>query len=1091
VAEARSDGILRLAVAMRGGVSLAVWIGGAFFEIDRVRRAEPGDELVKGLFALTSFKSLEMDILTGASAGGLNAAIGGLAISRGQPSDLRETWIEAADIDRLLDWEPVPADAVGPKPNPKQRRSILNGDYFLRKVVERAQKLADTTPTKTARPVEMYLAATVFGGIEIHDAAEPALGERRHEAFFHFRHLARAQAFSDLFAPEIADRLGRAARSTASFPGAFEPVRAPMASFAGQLHLPRTDTAVDEVQLYDGGVVDNIPVARAIRASAAAPAVDVVRRWVVFLHPSPSLRVGAPQQDTTSVPSIPEVITDVVGSRGAETLLDDLDVLHSHNQDAATQAIQRYSLCDRAFGQQPPAKQNPSTPSVDASWLYGLLENPEATLPWLPIGKTVPLSPLVGCSPSKRYGERVALLTRLLERDDTIRPFARIARSAHVVVDWIRWVEDRTTESWADERRVVYDVMVVATLLESGLDHAFLAAAPSARLDVLEARLAETEASGDLHKLIAALGIVTTKVEYEVPLVERVPHAVRETLDQLAEGHVPPSAAPAVDGMATSQHLLRKLGIVGASLRAKSGTAADEGTPSLFTLVRRELPLESTPEEVEACLLTVDAACAGLHRGRTTGITRTLEYLRMSGAAPTPLADPEFAPSRLPKFDSLEVRGGHVDPKKKLAGDRVGNFSAFLSPRFRANDWMWGRMDAATGLVDILLRPAHLAGSSDDLICNVKKVVTAPITGAASSALAQSGDRICRDLWSAYCDAVCEEIVDAVAAREAKQEFSPDALSSVRALVLTRWHLELFLNDVADVLGQPLEPGAKPDVLPPMHQPTTLAEAQDNVRLAMRAYDKTDRHVGDIWGRRKTTALGVRVADRAARAATAKVPVVGRSAQLVLAAVLMFAVDAVLLRGAFLVSWALLVNVVLVPRVDDALRAVIVVLSLVLSLGYWRVCVKRKEHDKWRGTLTLALAALPTGFGIAALWVHDSPFRSPAPMAASSPLDLLRDADSSLWWSVGAVGVASAIATALLWVWAKPAWMLCLAAFAGLTMAWWVVVGAWTAPTSPDPDADLGFWLTRVAYGGSMWIPAIGLAVLATIIALNCSPEDR
>jgi hypothetical protein len=33
---------LRLALGMRGGVSLAIWIGGACSEIDRVRRADTG-----------------------------------------------------------------------------------------------------------------------------------------------------------------------------------------------------------------------------------------------------------------------------------------------------------------------------------------------------------------------------------------------------------------------------------------------------------------------------------------------------------------------------------------------------------------------------------------------------------------------------------------------------------------------------------------------------------------------------------------------------------------------------------------------------------------------------------------------------------------------------------------------------------------------------------------------------------------------------------------------------------------------------------------------------------------------------------------
>jgi hypothetical protein len=39
----------------------------------------------------------------------------------------------------------------------------------------------------------------------------------------------------------------------------------------------------------------------------------------------------------------------------------------------------------------------------------------------------------------------------------------------------------------------------------------------------------------------------------------------------------------------------------------------------------------------------------------------------------------------------------------KLAGNQLSNFGAFLSARWRLNDWIWGRLDAAASLVDVLL----------------------------------------------------------------------------------------------------------------------------------------------------------------------------------------------------------------------------------------------------------------------------------------------------------------------------------------------------------------------------------------------------
>ena len=54
--------------------------------------------------------------------------------------------------------------------------------------------------------------------------------------------------------------------------------------------------------------------------------------------------------------------------------------------------------------------------------------------------------------------------------------------------------------------------------------------------------------------------------------------------------------------------------------------------------------------------------------------------------------------------DRATQRGIHVD--LKLAGNELANFSAFLLPEWRSNDWLWGRLDAVPTLVDLLVTPA-------------------------------------------------------------------------------------------------------------------------------------------------------------------------------------------------------------------------------------------------------------------------------------------------------------------------------------------------------------------------------------------------
>ena len=191
----------------------------------------------------------------------------------------------------------------------------------------------------------------MFGGVPVVEATDPTFTDRRRQAYFHFRHLAVSPAFSDTCGkPESAERLGRAARASASFPVAFDPVVLDAAAFSGRLQLPAGAPIPTTLRLFDGGILDNIPVARAIRAAAASPAQEPVRRWVVYLHPSPTLpKPLASETDGLEAPHVAKVVADLLAGRGVETLLDDLEVLREHNREAESQRVQRYSACHAAF----------------------------------------------------------------------------------------------------------------------------------------------------------------------------------------------------------------------------------------------------------------------------------------------------------------------------------------------------------------------------------------------------------------------------------------------------------------------------------------------------------------------------------------------------------------------------------------------------------------------------------------------------------------------------------------------------------------------------------------------------------------------
>ena len=52
-----------------------------------------------------------------------------------------------------------------------------------------------------------------------------------------------------------------------------------------------------------------------------------------------------------------------------------------------------------------------------------------------------------------------------------------------------------------------------------------------------------------------------------------------------------------------------------------------------------------------------------------------------------------------------ELDSSRVMPEHKLSGLGLAHFASFYKGSWRANDWMWGRLDGASRLVDVLLDP--------------------------------------------------------------------------------------------------------------------------------------------------------------------------------------------------------------------------------------------------------------------------------------------------------------------------------------------------------------------------------------------------
>ena len=134
---------LRFALSMRGGVSLAVWIGGAVAEIETLRKASQASDqdattasVYQRLLKLANYGEVEVDILTGASAGGLNGAIYAASLVYGFDfAAMADVWLQLADVEALS--RPATATTGG------KALSLFDGDgYFLKKCEQELNRTA-------------------------------------------------------------------------------------------------------------------------------------------------------------------------------------------------------------------------------------------------------------------------------------------------------------------------------------------------------------------------------------------------------------------------------------------------------------------------------------------------------------------------------------------------------------------------------------------------------------------------------------------------------------------------------------------------------------------------------------------------------------------------------------------------------------------------------------------------------------------------------------------------------------------------------------------------------------------------------------
>ena len=811
---------LRLALGMRGGVSLAVWIGGACREIEALRGGQ--DDFWRGLREVAGYEEVTVDVMAGASAGGLNGAIYAASLQYGlDMTRLRGIWLELGQIEQLM-------RRVGPdEPMP----SLLDGDgAFLAPLhAKLSELLAEAEAAGRGAggpPIDLQLSATHVEPIRC-GAPSPddeQLQTTRFAGRFHFRQGTERWDGSDFPQDGPARdaavwRLAVAARATSSYPAAFEaaavrstrpasftsppvlppPTLGPLVDMRGIFSDSRGRSPADDEGapaevvdtdfiVADGGILDNIPLAKALRAIAGASADRPTDRVLAYLHPGAPAGVtgGGRRRAAPARRSTLSVATGAARTRlVAETINEDIDELERHNRRVqlgqAMRIVMLSQVRDRSLTEL--ARDSWSTygaqrSGYDADLIRGRLEDPVGQLGGDPfpfglagqeVADGVWGAPLSCWSRDARQNLDAALLrtfaarftpragvqgavppplTDLYEPAPTtsvgrslttalyagVGPLTRVCKE---LLEWVRFAEKRGWDGAGAAKVVIYRVLTFSQrVLDVQRTMAWVVAAVQRGRQPDDGAETVDDLAGWARGAAKAADRLLLVAEQDADallrdLFDGGPGAGVERIlqhsAQVLDGGPDLAAAtdlrrPLFDRLATT---------FDQALRASQeaiGTEAprDEQDQPGWSLDRALRSCHGVTAEV---LAAVEVVLMPEHLVGVPG-ERPISFVRLSAGNRTPIASAFVALRHKQAEMGLDVTPYHLAVALKLAGNEVMNFAAFLKPDWRANDWMWGRLDAVPTLVDQLVDVDRLSawvarvGGPQAALQQLKEVVT-------------------------------------------------------------------------------------------------------------------------------------------------------------------------------------------------------------------------------------------------------------------------------------------------------------------------------------------------------------------------------
>lgn len=770
---------LRLAVVMNGGVSLAVWMGGVTRELDRVRRGEGPYGALAGLTRSVP----RIDVIAGSSAGGINGALLAVAIAHGARVDvIRDLWMRDGSIVDLL-RDPLQRDAP----------SLFRGDKrLLARLALAVEAVAKHGGGPPDDPLHLTITGTMLQG-EVKAYADhfgAVIPDVDHRARFQFRRGRVGEVPegdeaadelrwpSDFEGPVALAQVALAARSSASFPVAFEP------SFCPVGLDPEDGEGVDAAHpsmrgvanfsqsrwVIDGGVLVNTPFRPALDAIATLPAEGAVRRVLAYVVPHPTATAAA-ADEPQAVPSALAVAMDA-GSRlpRGQSIGRELEEISANNRRVRKRRGARACTLEDLD----------SDALEDAARV--LLHSYRCVRREAAAADIVDLL-LAGWRERERETWRH-------QGSDLGRP--------------------RPIELWRREPSITDVESVRASLL--AVDAAWLPPEPDRTqpwrelpLDPWRWGLAPVEHAGNVVLDVLRTAIGLSDLGERRRGIQALRRELHERLAELrrAERHNE-------DYWRGQAHVLSDPSALGDAIAGWSPVAAEAypialGLARILNVAWDELALDApgvgAHEGLREQLLTLVAGNDGGQSGPELTLRRLLALdvvQRSSGAELSGIdQEIELVLMSADADNSFDARGR---AEQKLAGLQVGHFGSFYKRSWRANDWMWGRLDGADRLVRTMLDPRRIRRRLDEPGATPMAIRDEIRQIAAPAEAAQSGPSLdgaalawLAGKWGEHEDAILTEL------EELPDKPHSADLPCCHEAVRRRVQLEILGDEIADV----------------------------------------------------------------------------------------------------------------------------------------------------------------------------------------------------------------------------------------------------------------------------------------------------